>query len=65
VGSYAAEFTLLPKYCSMLVLAKTDWVHRFVKGLRLYLRKALIGMAPASFSAIVEIASRIEGEDIE
>jgi hypothetical protein len=49
----------------MLVLVKTDRVRQFINGLRLDLKKALIGLAPATFSAAVEIASRIDSEDIE
>jgi hypothetical protein len=65
MGNYAAEFTRLFKYCPLLVQAETDRVRCFVKGLRLKLKRALIGMAPSTFSAAIKIASRIEGEDVE
>jgi hypothetical protein len=48
-----------------LVQAKLDRVRRFVKRFHLELKRALIGMAPSTFSAAVEIASRIEGKDLE
>jgi hypothetical protein len=44
---------------------EVDRVRRFVKGLHVELKRALIGIAPETFSAAVEKASRIEGEDIE
>jgi hypothetical protein len=65
VEEYAAEFTRLSKSCPVLVTAETDRVRRFTKGLRLDLQKALIGMVPATFSAAVETATRIEGKNIE
>jgi hypothetical protein len=40
-------------------------VRRFTEGLQLDLRKVLIRMAPTTFSAAIETAIRIEGEDIE
>jgi hypothetical protein len=49
----------------MLVLVETDRICRFVKGLCLEPKRTLIGIDPESFSTGVEIASRIEGEDIE
>jgi hypothetical protein len=48
-----------------LVLAETNKICRFIKGLYLELKRALIGMDLATFSAAVEIASRIEGENIK
>jgi hypothetical protein len=60
VEEYAAEFTRLSKSCPALVTAKTDRVRRFTKGLRLELKKALIGMVPATFSAAIETATRID-----
>jgi hypothetical protein len=33
--------------------------------LRLELKRALIGMAPSTYNATVEIACKIEGEDLE
>jgi hypothetical protein len=65
VGEYAAEFTRLSKSFSALITAKSDRVRRFTKGLRLDLRKVLIGISPATFSTTVETANRIKDEDIE
>jgi hypothetical protein len=65
VGDYAAEFDRLSKYCPQLVQTETDRVLRFVNGLRLDLKKALIGIAPATVGAVVEIASRIDGVELE
>jgi hypothetical protein len=65
VGNYAAEFTRLSKYCPLLVQAEMDRVRRFVKGLRPELKRTLIGIAPPTFSAAVEISSRIEGEHLD
>jgi hypothetical protein len=61
VGDYATKFDRLSKYCSQLVQTEPDRVRRFINGLRLDHKKALLGMAPTTFNAAVEMASRIEG----
>jgi hypothetical protein len=43
-------------------LDETDRIRRFVKGLRPELKRTLIGIAPETLSAAMEIASRIEVE---
>jgi hypothetical protein len=60
VAKYTAEFAKLSKYCPLLAQADSDRVHRFIKGLCPELKRAVIGMASLTFSAAVEIASRIE-----
>jgi hypothetical protein len=65
VGRYAADFTRLSGYCTLLVKTETDNVRRFVKGSRSELKRTLIGVAPPTFNAAIEIASRIEREDLD
>jgi hypothetical protein len=60
VGNYAAKFTRLSKYCPMLVQEELVKVRRFFKGQQPELIRALIGMAPSTYSAVVEIASRMK-----
>jgi hypothetical protein len=65
VGRYVAEFTRLSKYCLLLVQAEADRMKRFIRGLRPQLKRTLIRMALPTYSVVVEITSRIEGEDLE
>jgi hypothetical protein len=65
VDNYAAEFDRLSKYCPRLVQDESNRVRRFINGLHLDLKKALIGMAPLTLSTTVEIATRIEGAELE
>jgi hypothetical protein len=44
---------------------ETDKVRRFAKGLRPELRRTLISITPAIFGDAVEVASRVEGDDLE
>jgi hypothetical protein len=65
VGNYAAKFTRLSTYCPLLVQAESHRVQRFIKGLCPELKRALVGMGPSTYNISMEIASRIEDEDLE
>jgi hypothetical protein len=49
----------------MLVQEESVRVRRFVKGLRLELKKALIRLAASTYNGAIDIASRLEGEELE
>jgi hypothetical protein len=65
MGDYAAEFTRLSKYYPTLVQEESVKVRRIVKGLKSELRTTLIGLAPSTYDNEVEIASRLEEDEME
>jgi hypothetical protein len=65
VEAYAADFTKLLKYCPYLVQQEIDKVRRFAKGLRPELKRTLTGITPETFGDAVEVASRVESDDLE
>jgi hypothetical protein len=56
VAWYAVDFTRLSMYCLYLVQDEVDRIRRLIHGLHPKLSRILMGMAPPTYSAAVDIA---------